>query len=129
MMFDWQPEYSVGFAEIDALHQRVFQTAGELHAAIVRDQPGEALAQMLAQVIAVIQAHFAAEESLMQASQYPESSRHKAKHDAFSEKLFALEQADSPNVEMMGALKDALIQHIGEEDRELGRHLTSRARA
>lgn len=126
MMFDWQPDYSVGFAEIDALHRQVFRTAGELHAAIVAGRPQDTLAQLLAAVVSRTRAHFTAEESLMQSSQYPESARHKGKHEAMGVKLIAL-QDSRPSVEIMQSLKSLLIRHIDEEDRELGRYLVSRA--
>ena len=129
MMFDWQPEYSVRFAEIDGLHQQVFRAAEELHAAIVAGQPQDKLADLLARLVLCTRAHFAAEESLMQSSQFPQSARHKAGHAALGERLLACEKGAGPSVEMMRTLKGWLIQHIDEEDRALGRHLASRAGA
>lgn len=126
-MFHWQPEYGVGFAQIDGLHQQVFRTAGELHAAIVAGQPQDRLAELLARLVSCTQAHFTAEEALMQSSQYPQSHRHKAAHEALGQRLLACEQGAGPSVGMMQTLKDWVIQHIDEEDRELGRHLASRA--
>lgn len=128
MMFDWQPEYSVRFAEIDCLHQQVFRAAGDLHGAIAAGQAQDTLAELLARLAFCTRAHFAAEESLMESSQYPQSARHKAAHAALGEKLLACEQG-VPSVEMMQSLKDWVIQHIDEEDRELGRHLATRADA
>ena len=125
-MFDWQPEYSVGFDEIDTLHRRVFQTAGELHAAIVAARAQDTLAQLLAAVVSCTRAHFTAEETLMHSSQYPESARHTAKHEAMRDRLLAL-QDTRPTVETMQSLKGALIQHIDDEDRELGRYLCGTA--
>ncbi|HEY1206179.1 MAG: bacteriohemerythrin [Bryobacteraceae bacterium] len=127
MMFDWQPEYSVRFAEIDGLHQQVFRAAGELHAAIVAGEAQDTLAELLARLVSCTQKHFAAEEALMQSSQYPQTARHKAAHEALGERLLACEQGAKPSVEMMQTLKNWVIQHIDEEDRELGRHLASRA--
>ena len=127
MMFDWQPEYGVRFAQIDGLHRQVFRAAGDLHAAIVAGQPQDTLAELLARLVACTRAHFAAEESLMQSSQYPQSARHKAAHEALGERLLAWEQGARPSVETMQSLKGRLIQHIDEEDRALGRHLAVRA--
>jgi hemerythrin-like metal-binding protein len=127
MMFDWHPEYGVGFAEIDGLHQQVFRAAGELHAAIAAGEIDDRLAELLARFVSCTQAHFAAEEALMQSSQYPQADRHKAAHKAFGEKLLAAEQGVRPNVETMQTFKGLVIQHIDEEDRELGRHLASSA--
>ncbi len=129
MMFDWQPEYGVGFGEIDALHRQVFRTAEELHAAIVAGRSQDMLAELLARAVSCIRAHFAAEEAMMASSQYPHSARHAAAHAALGERLLACERGASPSVEMMGTLKDWVIQHIDEEDRELGRHLAAGARA
>jgi len=129
MMFDWQPEYSVGFAEIDGLHQQVFRAAGEVHAAILAGEPQGKLADLLGQFVSCTRAHFAAEEALMQSSQYPQSDRHKTAHEAFGARLLASGQGARPTVEMMQAFKVLVIQHIDEEDRALGRHLASRAGA
>ena len=127
MLFDWKPEYSVGFAEIDGLHQQVLRAAAELHTAIVAGQPQGTLEQLLARLVACTQAHFTAEESLMQSSQYPQSARHHDAHEALSAKLLACEQGPPPSVETMQTLQGWVLQHIEEEDRELGRHLASRA--
>ncbi len=127
MIFDWRPEYSVGFAEIDGLHRQVFRAAGELHTAIVAGQPQGTIEDLLARVVAVTQAHFTAEESLMESSQYPQSGRHKAAHETLSASLVACAQGARPGVETMQTLKGWLLQHIDEEDRGLGRHLASRA--
>ncbi len=127
MIFDWQPEYSVGFAEIDGLHQQVFRAAGELHSAIVAGQPQGTLEELLARLVACTQAHFTAEESLMQSWQYPQSARHMAAHEALSARLLACERDTAPSVETLRTLKGWVLQHIDEEDRELGRHLASLA--
>ena len=127
MIFDWQPEYSVGFDEIDGLHQQVFRAAAELHTAIVAGRPQGTLEELLARLVACTQAHFTAEESLMQSLQYPQSARHKAAHETLSARLLACERGTPPSVETMQTLKGWVLQHIDEEDRELGRHLASRA--
>jgi hemerythrin len=127
MIFDWQPEYSVGFAEIDGLHQQVFRAAGELHSAIVGTQPEGTLEELLARLVACTQAHCTAEESLMQSSQYPQSARHKAAHETLTARLHAVERGAPPSAETLQTLKGWVLQHIDEEDRELGRHLASRA--
>lgn len=126
MTFEWQPQYSVGSAEIDALHQQVFRTAARLHAAILAGEPRSALEKLLADTISGTRAHFEAEEALMRSSQYPEQARHKAKHEALAETLAACGQAETIGVETMQSLKDALTAHIDEEDRALGRHLAAR---
>jgi hemerythrin-like metal-binding protein len=127
MIFDWQPEYSVEFAEIDGLHQQVFRAAGELHEAIVAGQPQSTLEELLARLVACTLAHFTAEESLMQSSPYPQSARHMAAHETLRPRLLAPAQGARPSIETMHALKGWLLEHIDEEDRELGRHLASRA--
>jgi len=127
MIFDWRPEYSVGCAEIDGLHQQVFRAAGELHTAIVAGQPQDTLAELLARLVACTQAHFTAEEALMQSSQYADSARHQDAHATLSARLLACERDAKPSVETLQALRGWVLQHIDEEDRELGRHLTRRA--
>jgi hemerythrin-like metal-binding protein len=127
MIFDWMPEYSVGFGEIDGLHQQVFRAARELQAAIVAGQPQGRLEELLAQLVVCTQAHCTAEESLMQSSQYPQSARHQAAHETLSARLLACEGGAPPSVETMQTLKGWVLQHIDEEDRELGRYLARRS--
>jgi hemerythrin len=127
MIFDWRPEYSVGFDEIDGLHRQVFRAAAELASAIVAGQPQRTLEELLARLVGCTQAHFTAEESLMQSSQYPQSSRHVAAHETLGARLRACERDAPLSVDTMRALKGWVLQHIDEEDRELGRHLASRA--
>jgi hemerythrin len=124
-MFDWQPEYSVGFDEIDRLHRRVFAAAADLHAAVVAGRPSGALAELFARLAAEARSHFAAEEALMRSSQYPHFTRHEAKHRALDEKLDALK----PTVETLRALKDWVSEHIAAEDRQLAGYLAARAGA
>jgi hemerythrin-like metal-binding protein len=123
MMFDWQPEYSVDLSEIDSLHQEIFRKASDLHAAVLAGRPRDTLAELLAGLVKHTQAHFAIEESLMLASQYPGYPRHKARHEALSDKLLGYRPDDVVSLEAMQSLKDWVVQHIGEEDRELGRYL------
>jgi hemerythrin-like metal-binding protein len=125
MIFDWQPEYSVGFAEIDGLHQQVFRAAGELHTAIVAGQPQGKLEELLARLVACTQAHFTAEETLMQSSQYPQSARHQTAHETLSARLLACERGAPRSVETLQTLKGWVLEHIDEEDRELGRHVAA----
>jgi hemerythrin len=128
MIFDWQPEYSVGVAEIDALHQQVFEKARNLHAAVLAGRPESTQAELLAALVAYTQTHFTAEESLMEASRYPDSARHKARHEALAQTLLAAScQGGAISVETLQSIKDLVTRHIDEEDHALGRHLAGLA--
>src|SRR6202142_4761625 len=116
MIFDWQPEYSVGFDEIDGLHQHVFRAARELLSAIVAGQPQGTLEELLARLVAVTRAHFTAEEVLMQSSQYPQSARHEAAHETLGTRLLACEWDAPPETGRPGCSPRWVLTSPNEED-------------
>ncbi len=126
MLFDWQAEYGVGFPEMDGLHQGVFRTAADLHAAVVAGRPRADLVELLRRTVSAIQAHFDAEEALMQSSRYPETTKHQAAHETLAGTLRMCEQAGNPSVEMLQSLRSLLVLHIEDEDRKLGQYLAAR---
>ena len=51
-LFQWKDEYSVDHSEIDMQHKRLFQLAGELHAAMTAGKANAALSKTLNDLIA-----------------------------------------------------------------------------
>ena len=88
-MFEWKPEYSVGYTQIDEQHKRLFEFANELHNAMANGKGKEILRKTLANLISYTKAHFATEERLMQTHKYPEYAAHKAFHDALTAKVMS----------------------------------------
>ena len=131
-MFDWKEEYSLGHAEIDSQHQRLFELASDLHAAVAMGQGKAMMSKTLSHLVAYTRMHFATEERLMQAHQYPEYTRHKADHGTLTARVLDLQKdfetgRGALTIGLLQFLKDWLTHHIGETDRKIAIFLSSRA--
>jgi hemerythrin len=82
-------ELSVGFEEIDGQHRLLLGDL-EIARAAVDGGDVEAVKAALAAVGDAFVSHFAAEESLMAESGYPDRGKHKGAHDLFLEDLAQL---------------------------------------
>jgi hemerythrin len=130
-MFEWKPEYSVGYAQIDEQHKRLFELAEEMHNAMTAGKGKQILSKTLSSLIAYTKAHFATEERLMQAYQYPDYASHKAAHDALTAKVVKFEKEFqtaglSTTISLLPFLRDWLMHHIGETDKKIAAYLNSK---
>ncbi len=131
-IFDWKDEYSVGYREIDDQHKRLFELAGELHAAMAAGKGKAEMSKTLANLVAYTPTHFASEERLMQLNHYPDYVQHKAAHDALTKQVVEFqrdfETGRSPlTIGLMQFLKDWLREHIGNTDRKIAAFLIEKA--
>jgi hemerythrin len=131
-MFSWQPEYSVGYPDIDNQHKKLFELADRLHSAMASGKGKDVLGKTLADLIAYTKGHFAAEERLMQVHHYPDYAQHKAFHDALTSRVVGFQKEFEANrtaltVGLLQFLKDWLSHHIGETDRKIAAYLKAKA--
>ncbi len=132
-LFEWNDNYSVGYAEIDNQHKRWFQLAHKLHAAVVTRKGKEALGQTLGNFVAYTKGHLATEERLMLTHGYPDYSAHKDQHEALTRKLVHLQQdfeAGRATIAMdfLQFLKVWLLHHISVVDSRVGAYLNQKNR-
>ena len=130
-LFQWSEELSVGYADIDSQHKRLFQLADQLHTAMTAGKGKECLTNTLNNLIAYTKRHFADEEVLMQLHRYPFYQQHKAEHQALTEKvvLFQKQVAEGRalvTMELLTFLRNWLVQHIGVVDKKVGAFLRQR---
>ena len=85
--FSWKNSYSVGVQSLDRQHQAIMRGLNELHDEMLGGKTNEALAPLIRNLISIATAHFAAEEKLMESTQFPGLADHRAKHQALSEKI------------------------------------------
>jgi len=72
----WKDAYSVGNAVLDSQHKQLI--------ALINELDGDAdLAEVLEGLRRYGEAHFRAEESLLEAADYPDLEQHRKYHDAF----------------------------------------------
>lgn len=119
----WIPEYSVGVAELDLQHQRLFRIAQELSHAIGMGQGSERLAAILGKVIRYTIEHFATEEELMLRHGFPGAYTHRDEHNRFTMKISQLQQAHLAGKaeaaeDLLLMMQQWLQEHVTKRDRE-----------
>jgi hemerythrin len=132
---DWSNKYSVYDKELDEQHQGLFSVVNDLHKAILAKHGKEELGHTIDKLVAYTQSHFAAEERLMQACDYPDYQSHKEEHEKLikrvSEMDHELRKTDSnvaPDV-LAFLVKDWLIGHILNEDKKYALSIQAHRRA
>jgi hemerythrin-like metal-binding protein len=113
----WNDSVSVGIAEIDAQHRQILDTINELYNMFNDGTPKSKLLIILTRLKDYTKTHFAAEEALMEKSNYPDIENHKALHHKMSAKTMLFDSrsvgnANSLSHEVFNFLKDWWIAHI-----------------
>jgi hemerythrin-like metal-binding protein len=131
-MFEWKKEFSLGHADIDSQHQRLFELASKLHSAMALGQGRAATAKTLADLVSYTKQHFANEERLMQSHHYPLFVQHKVDHDTLTAQVVKFQKDFEAGrvgltVGLLQFLKDWLQHHIAETDRKVATFLLAKA--
>ncbi|MDO8932848.1 MAG: bacteriohemerythrin [Rhodocyclaceae bacterium] len=129
--FEWQDILSVGCDVIDSQHKQIFDIVNELCDGVRRNHGAsvEMTRKSLAALCAYTRNHFAEEERLMQAAEYPDFERHKQAHDQLVARIVEFEARLRA-----GGVKDAnevlpflvgewLSHHIAFEDQQYAGYL------
>jgi hemerythrin-like metal-binding protein len=69
--FNWSDECSVGIAEIDEQHMKLFMLGNKLHQAIVNKAGTKACGFILNELVDYTVPHFSLEETMMRIGAYP----------------------------------------------------------
>jgi hemerythrin len=128
----WNDSYSVGVKTIDQQHSALFGIVNELHAAMMKGQARSAVGPLLDKLVKYTLEHFAYEERMMQAANYPGLATHRAHHADLArqvgEFMTRYKRGDlSLNIELLHFLSDWLTKHIQHEDKLYGSFLTRHA--
>ena len=78
----WDEAHRTGHTGMDASHRKLIDLVNQLADAMQNDEPKEFCRNVLDQYIGDVKSHFAAEEILMDALQYPKAREHRALHEA-----------------------------------------------
>ena len=129
-LIDWSPALFVGHTGIDEQHKRLVEIANALNSAMHSGEGTQAMGHVLNELVDYTVKHFAYEEGEMKQHHYPKSEAHLAEHkklvaevSAFKKKFDSGQAAIS--VELMGFLRDWLLNHILKVDKHLAQHLVS----
>lgn len=130
----WNESYSVGVPEIDKQHKKLVELANRTHDAMLSGNIGQELKQVVAELITYTVEHFASEEELMTRYRYPRAAEHKRRHAAMAVHVTELQQqieagkASGP-LQLKSFLRDWLMKHIQETDRQFGAYVQARRAA
>jgi len=113
----WNPDFSVNVAEIDAEHKMLVQMLNSLHDAMKMGEGKKKVSNILDEMAEYSQKHFHTEEKYMIRFGYPEYEIHKKEHDAFIAKVSGFMEKYKKgdillSIEVMRFLSDWLTSHI-----------------
>jgi hemerythrin len=120
---DWNDKYSVGAANMDVQHQKLFDLTNELHDAMRTGKGRDVLANSLERLTSYTVQHFSAEEQLMRRADYPGLGDHMVQHVRLVQQVETLREKFSAGetvltMDVMDFLRRWLYDHILETDRQ-----------
>lgn len=89
-MIEWTPDLSTGVPKLDEQHKAIFRWLAELENATVDERTLFGV-YVITRLKHYMREHFAAEESLMRAADYPDLEQHIAQHAEFRARLEELQ--------------------------------------
>jgi len=131
VLFPWSDTYSVKIAIVDSQHKVLVELINALHQAMMSRRGKESLGGVLASRIKYTKSHFATEEGLLRANEYPDLVNHKAEHERFTQTIVDFQGRFQRNevamtIDVMEFLKDWLVKHIMGVDKRYVPHLSAR---
>ncbi len=118
---DWSDDYSVGIADYDDQHKRIFKFINDLHAAMKKGSSNQALENILNGLTEFTVTHFANEEREMMKCGYPGFEDHKQKHEELLAEVTRyverFKAGEAISVDLLGFLIDWLKNHIHGADK------------
>jgi hemerythrin len=128
----WNDKFSVGAKTIDQQHARLFAIVNELHTAMTYGHAKNAVGSLLERLIKHTIEHFACEEHMLQAVNYPGLGTQRAHHANLTHQVAEFmarykRSDDAVNIGLLQFLSDWLTRHIQREDKRYSPFLTCRA--
>lgn len=122
-LFVWDAKYTLGIAELDRQHQKLFALFNELYEAMQEGHGNDVIDKVLDRAVDYTVYHFATEEKLLRDHGYAEEAAHRAEHGKLADQVKALVQKRriGETHVAMAALKllcDWLNNHILGSDRK-----------
>lgn len=124
-ILEWNEDMSVGLAELDDDHKQLIRVINQLGADYDDQARQSAVRQSLFALLRYAEFHFAREEGVMTACNYPGIEEHKKEHRDFVSKIRDLNRrfdadpeksAEIVNADLLRFLQDWLSHHILVED-------------
>ena len=128
----WKKNLSVGVADIDEDHKRLIRMINRLFGAALSPDPGQILRNVLDELTHYVILHFNREQEQMDHLNYPFYHEHFGEHAKLIEAVGQFKNnlesglACCLEEEIEHALRDWLITHIQQHDKQLGQFLNER---
>lgn len=126
--------YNLGLHSIDEEHGALMNLINQIHEALQASTPEDEVKTLFRRLTACAAAHFCQEEALFAGTGYPDAARHARQHEHLTTVLSCFQNG----VDKMGRpvtfedqlsfVRDWLLDHITNEDQELGDYLSARER-
>ena len=117
-MIEWTTALSTGVPALDEHHKTIFRWLAELESAAAEQRTLFGV-YVITRLKHYVREHFAAEEALMKAADYPDLAAHMAEHEAFRARLGEIQLksiARDVSAETVEFLREWLTHHIAEID-------------
>lgn len=121
----WRDDFSVNIEVIDEQHKRLLSLLSGVHDTLRRGRGGETLEEAVRRLLVYVRTHFAHEEKLMSAHDYPAYGPHKKEHDELIRLAAELQasvkegNADA-SADLIMAVRELLMTHIIFNDKRYG---------
>ncbi len=126
-LFNWTDDMSVGLEEIDAQHRFLIDRINDLWRSLGSARGDAIVLDLLVDLRRYTEKHFADEEILMKAFDYPHLAAHERAHRRFVERVRAAADdytaGKEVGMELLRFLSDWLQRHIKVEDRQYAVYL------
>ena len=108
---EWSPKYLTGIDAIDSDHQGLFRAINDLHDRLAGASEAKDVEDTLNMLVDYVDAHFAREEALMQAADYPDVVEHTSTHRRISRQVHDYQTACEENGRIIDV--DAFLDFLG----------------
>ena len=132
MTFQFTPDLATGNATIDAQHKELITAMNNLLDACSKGKGRDNLSSTAKFLYDYTSRHFADEEKLQIASNYPDYANHKRNHEDFKQVvkgIVAELEKDGPTIVLVGKVNNSiggwLLNHIKKEDVKVAAHIRS----
>ena len=130
-LMKWGPQYSINVQQFDNQHKRLIDMVNQLNDSMTSGKGHEALKSILGGLIQYTATHFADEEKVLTANNYPDLEQHKLAHKELVKTALELQKKFNGNSsalsgEVMNFLRNWLVNHIQGVDKKYGVYLNGK---
>lgn len=127
-LIEWHDDMSVGVKTLDDDHKILMGFINELNDAVNEGKGREVMGRIIENLVDYTIIHFQREEKLFEKTDYPDIEAHKRLHKTLTDQVLDIKTKHNESTflmsaEVMGFLKDWLVNHIQGTDKKYGSYL------